>query len=926
VGPFSQRTSLIVNANGFISSISNPAGETHQFSYTEDGLLTAVTDPRGNTSSYTYEADGRLIRTDDPAGGFQTLERAEFENGYEVTRKTALGRTTTYGVERLSAGDQRMVNTFPDGTQTEVVINSDGSETITLPDGTVTTVIYDPDPRWGMQAPVPQKRTITTPGGLHSVEERSREVVLTDADDPLSVETITDTRVINGLTSTRVFDANLNQIELTSPEGRQSFTYLDAQGRVVRYKASCCPYPISYTYDSLGRQSSIIEGPGNNPTIDRVYTINYGSAGYMQSISDPLGRTVNFARDSIGSITKQTNPAGFESVFDYDANGNITAITPPGKLIHSFTYTDLELMETYSPPDLGSGIDLTSYIYNLDRQLQNILRPDGTPVIFDYDNAGRLSTITIPTSTVSMAYATSTGNLMNIATTEGGSITYGYDGNLLTDVLWSGVINGSVQKTFNNNLRISSHSVNNAQTVNFLYNDDGFLIQAGGIALDRDTQRGLISGTTLGAINTVNSYNDFGERETFSANFNTTKLFDTQYSYDALGRITAKTETIDGQTDLYEYTYDLSGRLSAVKENGITRANYTYDNNGNRISRIRGSNTETGVYDEQDRLLSYGDFTYQYTVNGELLRKTDVNSGEITTYLYDAFGNLMRVVLPDGRQIDYVVDGKNRRIGKKVNGVLMQGFLYYDQLNPVAELDGSGNVLSMFVYSSKANVPDYMAKNGTTYRILSDHLGSPRIVVDVANGTVVQRMDYDEYGNVLTDTDPGFQPFGFAGGIYDKDTRLIRFGARDYDAMIGRWTTKDPILFDGGDTNLYRYSMNDPVNRADQNGLSSRCDSLQWWINDMERRLKHLYGYLDYLNAEIATQEHEGSGCSDLPDPVSRIGCFLLLKTREMDLRTKIMDTETVIKSLDNDLKQARESWFNSDCNKQESGVCEPPS
>ncbi len=152
----------------------------------------------------------------------------------------------------------------------------------------------------------------------------------------------------------------------------------------------------------------------------------------------------------------------------------------------------------------------------------------------------------------------------------------------------------------------------------------------------------------------------------------------------------------------------------------------------------------------------------------------------------------MSVTLPDGTLIEYVIDGRNRRIGKKVNGVLVQGFLYSDQLNPIAELDGTGNIVSRFIYGTKANVPDYMIKGGVTYRIISDHLGSPRLVVNTATGAVVQRIDYDEFGNVTQDTNPGFQPFGFAGGIYDIDTGLVRFGARDYDAETGRWTAKDP--------------------------------------------------------------------------------------------------------------------------------------
>ena len=166
-------------------------------------------------------------------------------------------------------------------------------------------------------------------------------------------------------------------------------------------------------------------------------------------------------------------------------------------------------------------------------------------------------------------------------------------------------------------------------------------------------------------------------------------------------------------------------------------------------------------------------------------------------------GNLKKVVLPGGAVIEYLTDGQNRRIGKKVNGSLAQALLWQGQLQPIAELDGSGNVVSRFVYATGVNVPEYMIKGGVTYRIIKDHLGSPRVVVDIATNTVAQEMEFDEFGRVILDTNPGFQPFGFAGGLYDKDTGLVRFGARDYDAGIGRWVSKDPIGFGGGSSQLY---------------------------------------------------------------------------------------------------------------------------
>src|SRR5690606_35717590 len=81
------------------------------------------------------------------------------------------------------------------------------------------------------------------------------------------------------------------------------------------------------------------------------------------------------------------------------------------------------------------------------------------------------------------------------------------------------------------------------------------------------------------------------------------------------------------------------------------------------------------------------------------------------------------------------------------------------------------------------------------------------------------RMDYSPFGRVMSDSNPGFQPLGFAGGVYDSISGLTRFGARDYDAYTGRWTAKDPIRWAGGDVNLYGYVANDPVNRVDPSGL-----------------------------------------------------------------------------------------------------------
>ena len=120
-----------------------------------------------------------------------------------------------------------------------------------------------------------------------------------------------------------------------------------------------------------------------------------------------------------------------------------------------------------------------------------------------------------------------------------------------------------------------------------------------------------------------------------------------------------------------------------------------------------------------------------------------------------------------------------------------------------------------------SRMPVAMIGEGVIYYLTYDQVGSLRVVAD-ASGHVVKRIDYDSFGNIIDDTNQTYEvPFGFAGGQYDKDTGLLRFGFRDYDPDTGRWAAKDPIFFAGNDTDLYGYCLNDPVSLVDPLGLWS---------------------------------------------------------------------------------------------------------
>lgn len=588
-----------------------------------------------------------------------------------------------------------------------------------------------------------------TPLGLTSTLTTTRAVTLSNPNDPLSLATQTDTLVINGRTYTSTYTQPTRLLSTITPQGRTSQVTLDAQGRVIQEQVTGLD-AVSYTYDSLGRLSTITQGSG---AAVRTSTLNYNSKNELTSTVDPLNRTVGFTYDLAGRIVTQTLPDTRQIGYAYDSNGNVTSITPPPGPAHTFAYTPVDLEQDYTPPDVGFSPRNTTYIYNLDRQLTLVTRPDGQTIQLGYESTGgRLSTLTLPGSvTINYAYSPTAGTLSSI-TAPGATLSYTYDGSLLKQTTWSGTVAGNVSRNYDNSFRITSQSVNGANTINFGYDNDSLLTSAGSLAISRSTQHGLITGTTLGVVADTRGYSTFGELSSYTANVSGSPVFSTTFTRDKLGRITQKVETISGTTTTYDYTYDPAGRLQEVKTNGAVTATYTYDGNSNRLSLTTPGGTVNGTYDAQDRLTTYGTATYTYSNNGELQTKTA--GAQTTIYTYDVLGNLKTVSLPGGTTIEYVVDGQNRRIGKKVNGTLTTGWLYQNQLNPVAELDGTGAIISRFVYGTKANVPDYMIKAGVTYRIVSDHLGAPRLVVNTATGAVAQRLDYDEFGNITQDTAP----------------------------------------------------------------------------------------------------------------------------------------------------------------------------
>ncbi len=844
VGPFGQRTVLTVGASGFLTSIANPAGDVTRIASDAAGLVSSFTDARGKTSTFVFDADGLLTHDADAVSGSQSLSRSTVADHFTVTRTTALARTTRYETQNAAGNRQLRTLTGPDGLaeQSDEAIDAGTVHTL-APDGTVSDRIRGPDPRFGMQAPVEKSFTVNLPSGLVAAGSRSVTAALSNPLDPLSLTTLTATTTLAGFTSSSIFDAATNTIASTSAEGRASTVTIDALGRTVSRSVSGFN-PTNIAYDSRGRIASITRGSG--PSV-RTFTFGYGADGFVESITDPIGRAAHFAYDAAGRLTAKTFADGSVARFAYDAAGNLTTVTPPGRSAYAMTYSDRNELALFTPPALpGSGP--TGYAYDADREPTTVTRPDGLTIGLSYDAAGRLATRIASggASPVTHVFGyDSVGRLASVAGDDGVTVAYGYDGPLGTGETWTGPVGGGVTRTYDATLAVASQAVTGGSTIAFGYDRDGLPVQAGELTIARNAANGFPAGSTLRNVTTGLAFNAFGEFVSFTASLGASEIYSNAVTRDGIGRITRRTEAIGGSSDVYDYTYAVSGQLTSVSKNAVPVESYGYDANGNRTTATVDGVSVTGVYDGVDRLQAYGAATYTYSAAGELLTK--VVGPQTTQYRYDPLGNLRAATLPDGTAITYVIDGSNRRIGKRIGASLVKAFLYSGTRRIVAELDGTGAIVSQFVYGDGAR-PAYMIKAGNVFRIVTDHVGSVRLVVNASTGAVAQRMDYDSFGSVVADTNPGFQPFGFASGLYDADTKLVHFGARDYDPETGRWTSADPIGFAGGDTNLYRYVNNDPVNSTDRSGTADPPPTdaeLLSYLREVQRNVEKAYKKLE---------------------------------------------------------------------------------
>lgn len=367
--------------------------------------------------------------------------------------------------------------------------------------------------------------------------------------------------------------------------------------------------------------------------------------------------------------------------------------------------------------------------------------------------------------------------------------------------------------------------------INYVLDPYGRVIKAFDLTISRKPLTGEIKTIKQGSLEEVRTYSPWNLLTEQSVKFGNKEIYQAKYQYDALFRIKQLDETVGGMTDRISYTYTAKGELHQVVKNGLVYEEYSYDDLGNRLQTKSGATLYTYTNNDYHQTTAYSwrqsgiakHKKFKYNLAGQLQSHSNITNNSLTAnrqFDYDVWGNLKEVSWAAQKRT-YYYDVFNRATVTYQNSVAKHKFVYGIANVPLAMLNENDRIVSTYLYSDQ-HTPILMRKGSRDYYLITDIRGSLRMVAQLDNGEILQEITYDAFGQVLSDTHPGFTPFGFTAGLYDYRTGLVRLGFRDYYAEMGSWTTANPLGFLSGHFNDYIYALNDPINYKTTAGIETR--------------------------------------------------------------------------------------------------------
>ncbi|XP_035700318.1 teneurin-3-like [Branchiostoma floridae] len=819
--PYRQNLYLERDDEGLLSGVSDNSGQNIQLGYQNGGLLTSVQSPSGYRRMMAYSSTGSVLRQFDNQGV------TKFYGRNFSSQATVLTTSTRLGEEELEVDES-----VPGITRTVVRVGGRKLRETrrNTADGTTSTVHADrsrvvletaPHPVWGNQVPLVSRETVTLPTGELTTEYQY-SAVLEDDNNPLTMtmyKTITKVNE-NEVASEEYYRDRMTKSYFLEPSRElvQRETWDELGRPILLEQPRQGLYNTTYFYNN---DSSL---PTRLGIGEKWVEYDYNDLGDITEERTSSGKTTFYVWNPKGQRTHMVTNAGRLFKFGYGSSGDLVSITMPSGAKHTLkTRVRPNAKDiVYLTPNSTQGTVMDTY--DIDNRLVQKVMPGGKTVSYWYDASSRKTSEAFDATFICFLHHGDDENVDEIRRYENKMVKsiwfYEYNAHLTTRMffVYDGDLDAQFLFSYGDRLtltRIDETVYGRRKIVDIEYDEYNELRREGSFQYSNPTPwTEEVSDGTLTCTYTHDGYGRAVEHRCKIANRD---VFVLSMSYNNSSLIAVQSVEVGGNVTVYSYGYDDDEQLLSVEENGNLRELYSYDLNGNRLWWVDHWGTNhTATYDDQDRIQTYDSETYNADDAGYI---TDKGLEHLN---YDSMGQITSAEEEDRYRVLYSYDGLNRRVAMvETTTGEEERYFYGDPSNPFRVTTTVQDDQVTKLYYNKLNLVIAMETNDAMRYVMTDHLGTPIAVMDTS-GNVIKHVTRNSFGTVLKDSGPDIPlSIGFAGGLIDPYSRLVHFTYRDYDADVGRWTARDPILFQSRQPNLYQYVFNNPVNMRDIHGLQA---------------------------------------------------------------------------------------------------------
>lgn len=628
---------------------------------------------------------------------------------------------------------------------------------------------------------------------------------------------------------------------LDNAGNRIHYTLDNASNRIgeeIRDNAGALKRKLSRVYSTRGHLQAQLDAQSNTTSF------TYDDEGNTNTVTDALGTVTDENYDVLNRLSRILQDVGgisAETSFAYDALNNLVRLTDPKGLVTYYTYNGLNELTQLSSPDTGP----TSYSYDSSGNQTSSTDARGVTTSYSYDALNRMTGKSYPNSSLNV---TRVYDVVQPACVAGETFAVGHL-TRLNDA------SGSTQYCFNR----FGQLVRKVQTSNgislvlrYVWSPAGQLIAMvypDGTEVDysHDT-RGRIAGVgvtrpgqTRQVVLSQASYLPFGRVASWTfgngrsmvrnvdQNYRPISIEDSDtgglslgFGYDAVGNLTKMGSALGVVSPDIVFGYDALGRLTRT-EDGPSHAvidGYTYDGTGNRLSHT----TAAGI-----SAYTYSSYSHQLDIVGSSARSYDnvgntIAIGSSRQFVYDDSGRMSQAKLSGAVAMNYVYNANGAQVRRHL-GTTNTYSLYDESGYWLGDYDNAGVPLQQAIWMDSLPV-GLLANGGQLHYIEPDHLGAPRVVIEVARNVAVWKWDMkgEIFGGSAPEQDVDGNSTAMIinmrapGQRYDSVSGLNYNYYRDYDPTTGRYVQSDPIGLMAG-VSTYSYAMSSPLIWSDLFGL-----------------------------------------------------------------------------------------------------------